>query len=363
MARKNGIGKKLKKAVEKAAGVLQITAQETKKEKIDLAKLKDISEIKNTAEVPVPEKLIDQVIGQENAVEIIKKAAKQRRNILLVGTPGTGKSMIAQAMAELLPAAEMEDTLIIANYDDENNPKVKTVKAGEGRKIIMQERSRNRMAGNNTNIMLMGFTLLSTIIILFFMRKYFESVIVAAMLIGSFVMMAAIIFAMQLGRGRLVEPEGAKLIVDNSEMKKAPFLDGTGSRAGALLGDCRHDPFQSFEGDTEVYCGNKKITLEALWNETERLHPERIEKRENGHYCAIALPKNRKYFTKGMKSGKIVKSRIYSINMRKYEGRIVEIEAGTKKLKTTPEHEYILEKQGKEAKRILKNEKVLGIAK
>ena len=362
MARKNGIGKKLKKAVEKAAVVLQITAQEKKNEKIDLSKLKDISEIGSTADVPVPEKLIDQVIGQENAVEIIKKAAKQRRNILLVGTPGTGKSMIAQAMAELLPAAELEDTLIIANYDDDNNPKVKTVKAGEGRKIIAQERSRNRMAGNNTNMMLMGFTLLSTIMILFFMRKYFESVIVAAMLIGSFVMMAAIIFAMQLGRGRFVEPEGAKLIVDNSEMKKAPFLDGTGSRAGALLGDCRHDPFQSFEGDTEVYCGNKKVTLETLWNETERTHPERVEKRDNG-YCAIALPKSKKYFTKGMKAGKIVKSRIYSINMRKYEGRIVEIEAGTKKLKTSPEHEYMLEKEGKEAKRILKNEKVLGIAK
>jgi Lon-like ATP-dependent protease len=36
-----------------------------------------------------------------------------------------------------------------------------------------------------------------------------------------------------------------KLLVDNSGKKKAPYVDGTGAHAGALLGDVRHDPFQS----------------------------------------------------------------------------------------------------------------------
>jgi len=40
----------------------------------------------------IPEKLIDQVMGQEEAVKIIKKAALQRRHVLLIGNPGTGKS-------------------------------------------------------------------------------------------------------------------------------------------------------------------------------------------------------------------------------------------------------------------------------
>ena len=36
-----------------------------------------------------------------------------------------------------------------------------------------------------------------------------------------------------------------KLLVDNAKRDKAPFNDATGSHAGALLGDVRHDPFQS----------------------------------------------------------------------------------------------------------------------
>jgi len=35
------------------------------------------------------------------------------------------------------------------------------------------------------------------------------------------------------------------LLVNNGEQRVAPFEDATGAHAGALLGDVRHDPFQS----------------------------------------------------------------------------------------------------------------------
>tara|TARA_Y100000034_G_C6884435_1_gene405874 strand:- start:770 stop:2191 length:1422 start_codon:yes stop_codon:yes gene_type:complete len=38
---------------------------------------------------------------------------------------------------------------------------------------------------------------------------------------------------------------GPKLLVDTSKAEKAPFIDATGAHAGSLLGDVRHDPFQS----------------------------------------------------------------------------------------------------------------------
>lgn len=63
----------------------------------------DYSQISSTDDIEVPPLLIDQVIGHEESVETIKKAAKQRRNVLLIGDPGVGKSMLAKGMAELLP--------------------------------------------------------------------------------------------------------------------------------------------------------------------------------------------------------------------------------------------------------------------
>lgn len=36
-----------------------------------------------------------------------------------------------------------------------------------------------------------------------------------------------------------------KLLVNNEENRFAPFMDATGAHAGALLGDVRHDPYQS----------------------------------------------------------------------------------------------------------------------
>src|SRR3989344_2208323 len=88
-----------------------------------------------TADIPVPKNICDQIIGQDGAVEIIKKAAIQRRHVVLVGAPGTGKSLLGQGLAELLPKTNLNDILTYPNELDDSQPIVSAVHSGEGLSI------------------------------------------------------------------------------------------------------------------------------------------------------------------------------------------------------------------------------------
>jgi ATP-dependent Lon protease len=68
--------------------------------------------VDSTADISIPSNPLERVIGQDEAVRIATIAARQRRNILLVGPPGVGKSMIAQAMSFLIEKPEHEVRVI-----------------------------------------------------------------------------------------------------------------------------------------------------------------------------------------------------------------------------------------------------------
>ena len=74
-------------------------------------------DFKTTEDIKVPELLLDQVIGQDKSVEIVRKAAEQKRHVMLIGDPGTGKSMVARAMTAFLPKEELEDIMSVLDED------------------------------------------------------------------------------------------------------------------------------------------------------------------------------------------------------------------------------------------------------
>jgi len=190
-------------------------------------------DFKTTNDLPVDKSLINQVIGQERGVSVIRKAAAKKRNVLLIGPPGTGKSMLGLAMAQLIPKEQMEDILAIPNRKDPNTPKIVVVPAGSGEQIVLyhlQKANKSKGLRNFISIMLPA-----VIIILAF--------ITGQWLMGVFVALVAFLIINQVKiRSEQLVP---KLLVDNSSKEYAPFLEATGAHSGAMLGDVRHDPFQS----------------------------------------------------------------------------------------------------------------------
>jgi len=194
----------------------------------------DYNNIGSTKDIDVPPLLIDQVIGHEESVETIKKAAKQRRNVLLIGDPGVGKSMIAKGMAELLPPEVLQDVLVYPNAEDSNNPLIRTVPAGEGKRIVMA--NKNTTKGYEEKKLIVTMILIAGVLALgFIYRTQLLFAILAALFI--------FFISMQIKPKNITM--APKLLVNNQEKRFAPFEDATGAHAGALLGDVRHDPYQS----------------------------------------------------------------------------------------------------------------------
>lgn len=200
--------------------------------------------VESTANVEIPESLVDQVIGQEEAVEVAKKAADQKRHVMLIGDPGTGKSMLARAMSELLPREELQDIIVYHNPEDSNEPKIRIVPAGKGKEIVHAHKSEALRRKEQRASMLT--TIIVVIIIMSAALAFLLPGGPQPMVLLFGILVAAILFMATRYAGNrqdmLVVP---KLLVGHDPEDMPPFVDATGSHAGALLGDVRHDPFQS----------------------------------------------------------------------------------------------------------------------
>jgi ATP-dependent Lon protease len=109
-----------------------------------------LRDIESTADIRIPQDPMERVIGHDDIIKYVKIAAKQRRNLLLVGPPGIGKSLIAQAISVHL-AEPQEEITVVHNPERPERPfveiksrkeiesEIKDLKRAEGDLVTPQE--------------------------------------------------------------------------------------------------------------------------------------------------------------------------------------------------------------------------------
>ena len=204
--------------------------------------IKDL-DIETTADIAIPKMLVDQVIGQEQGVQIVRKAAEQKRHVMLIGDPGTGKSMLARSISELLPKEELQDVLVYHNNEDNNEPRVRIVPAGKGKEIVQVQKAQAMIEKEKKakSQMMIVFMIVGFGALWFALSGFSNPMIIFYSLIAA----AFVFMAMRYTNQKNETANVPKGLVLHDHDAEAAFVDATGTHAGALLGDVRHDPFQS----------------------------------------------------------------------------------------------------------------------
>lgn len=103
----------------------------------------NVKHFKTTKEIKIPEDPLMQVIGQDKAVKIARIAAKQKRNLLLIGPPGVGKSLIAQAMAFHIEKPKEEVSVL----HNPSNPERPFVEIRTREQIEKEKKIKEKLSG------------------------------------------------------------------------------------------------------------------------------------------------------------------------------------------------------------------------
>ncbi|WP_456375370.1 ATP-dependent protease LonB [Methanocaldococcus sp.] len=205
---------------------------------------------KTTEELPEPSpRLIDQVIGQDEAVRIILSAVKNKRNVILLGEPGVGKSMIVKAVGEILQDfGDFTPYYVIAkpNLKNMERPIVEVID-GEYKEDTKEIPKIDLKTSNPMTLILImvGAILLSQ----YFLKSMPENYLLAAvtvtslivLIFGFIIVLTSLMGASRSSMSNTLSPMDLKPVL-LYECKKRPLVRASAYNVTRLLGDIKHCP-------------------------------------------------------------------------------------------------------------------------
>ncbi len=114
---------------------------------------------------------------------------------------------------------------------------------GKGREIVAAQKreAMQRKQQKTSMVTIIVFMIVALTLVLYISSGMQDTNIILIGIIAA----AIIFFAMRYSGTRQESYMVPKLLITHEDKDTAPFIDATGAHAGALLGDVKHDPFQS----------------------------------------------------------------------------------------------------------------------
>ncbi|WP_423792673.1 ATP-dependent protease LonB [Methanocaldococcus indicus] len=208
------------------------------------------TKFKTTLELPKPSpRLIDQVIGQDEAVRIVLSAVKNKRNVILLGEPGVGKSMLVKAVGEILQDfGEFTPYYVIAKPNLKNMERpIVEVKDGEYKE---KEKDIPKIDIKTPNSLTFILIMIAAIFgVQYFMRfiptEHLLATVTAISMIvlifGFVIILTTILGASKGAMSNQINPADLKPVL-LYECKKRPLVKASAYNVTRLLGDIKHCP-------------------------------------------------------------------------------------------------------------------------
>ena len=205
--------------------------------------------ISSTKDIKIPKNKFDQMIESDDVKDKLMKAAFLKKNVLLIGNPGTGKSFMAESMSEILQKQDLEDIICANNSKDFTKPVIRSFPAGKGEEVFKKTymmRIEEVKTRNKPNFYAAFIILVLGIIFAIYLFTVVFLQLGAIIIFLITIIVAALVYKYSnMGKSnakdRTLDVIPA-ILISHNPTDKTPFIKATGSTYEDLFGYINNSP-------------------------------------------------------------------------------------------------------------------------